>query len=240
MPGVPPASGRPPCGSASASTGARPGRIRRLRPRRRARAPPRPWRWAAAVGGPPRILLAKPGLDGHSNGAEQLAVAARDAGMEVIYVGIRSTPDQIARAARDEDVDLVGLSILSGSHLRWSTRRCRRSPRPGSMPRWSSAGSSPTPIVRRSRPWGCSGSTPWSTTTSAASSPRWPSSRCRGGADRRAHRHVEHPQHPGPGPLVVVVPAAGGSARCCDPSTSTCGRCKRPIPGRSAGSLATR
>ena len=60
---------------------------------------------------------AKPGLDGHSNGAEQIAVAARDAGMEVIYQGIRLTPEQIAAAARDEDVDVVGLSILSGSHL---------------------------------------------------------------------------------------------------------------------------
>jgi (2R)-ethylmalonyl-CoA mutase len=68
-------------------------------------------------GGPPRILVAKPGLDGHSNGAEQIAVAARDAGMEVVYQGIRLTPEQIAAVARDEDVDLVGLSILSGSHL---------------------------------------------------------------------------------------------------------------------------
>ncbi len=67
--------------------------------------------------GPPRLLLAKPGLDGHSNGAEQIAVAARDGGMEVIYEGIRLTPKQIAAVARDEDVDIVGLSILSGSHL---------------------------------------------------------------------------------------------------------------------------
>ncbi|MDH3680955.1 MAG: methylmalonyl-CoA mutase family protein, partial [Acidimicrobiia bacterium] len=67
--------------------------------------------------GPPRILIAKPGLDGHSNGAEQIAVAARDAGMEVIYHGIRSTPGQIAAVARDEDPDAIGLSILSGSHL---------------------------------------------------------------------------------------------------------------------------
>ncbi|HEY6318790.1 MAG TPA: protein meaA [Acidimicrobiia bacterium] len=66
--------------------------------------------------GPLRLLVAKPGLDGHSNGAEQLAVAARDAGFEVIYQGIRLTPAQIAAAARDEDVDVVGLSILSGSH----------------------------------------------------------------------------------------------------------------------------
>ncbi len=72
---------------------------------------------AATRGGPPRLLVAKPGLDGHSNGAEQIAVAARDAGFEVIYQGIRQTPEQIAAVARDEDVDLVGLSILSGSHL---------------------------------------------------------------------------------------------------------------------------
>src|SRR5438067_5691986 len=68
-------------------------------------------------GGPPRLLVAKPGLDGHSNGAEQVAVAARDAGIEVVYQGIRLTPAQIAAAARDEDVDVVGISILSGSHL---------------------------------------------------------------------------------------------------------------------------
>jgi (2R)-ethylmalonyl-CoA mutase len=71
----------------------------------------------AMAGGPPRILVAKPGLDGHSNGAEQIAVAARDAGMEVVYQGIRLTPEQIAAVARDEDVELVGLSILSGSHM---------------------------------------------------------------------------------------------------------------------------
>ena len=69
------------------------------------------------VGGPPRLLVAKPGLDGHSNGAEQIAVAARDAGMEVIYQGIRSSPEQIAATARDEDPDVIGISILSGSHL---------------------------------------------------------------------------------------------------------------------------
>jgi (2R)-ethylmalonyl-CoA mutase len=70
-----------------------------------------------SLGGQLRLLVGKPGLDGHSNGAEQIAVAARDAGMEVIYQGIRLTPEQIAAAARDEDVDVVGLSILSGSHL---------------------------------------------------------------------------------------------------------------------------
>ena len=71
---------------------------------------------ARELGHPIRVLVGKPGLDGHSNGAEQIAVAARDAGMEVIYQGIRLTPEQIAAAARDEDVDIVGLSVLSGSH----------------------------------------------------------------------------------------------------------------------------
>ena len=71
----------------------------------------------ALPGGPPRVLIAKPGLDGHSNGAEQIAMAARDSGMEVVYAGIRSTVDEIASTAVEEDPDLIGLSILSGSHL---------------------------------------------------------------------------------------------------------------------------
>lgn len=71
----------------------------------------------AKLGRRVRILVGKPGLDGHSNGAEQVAIRARDLGMEVIYEGIRLTPDQIVRAAVDEDVHIVGLSILSGSHL---------------------------------------------------------------------------------------------------------------------------
>jgi ethylmalonyl-CoA mutase len=68
------------------------------------------------LGHPIRILVAKPGLDGHSNGAEQIAVRARDVGMEVVYQGIRLTPEEIATSAIQEDVDVVGLSILSGSH----------------------------------------------------------------------------------------------------------------------------
>ena len=72
---------------------------------------------AERIGHRPRILVGKPGLDGHSNGAEQIAVRARDVGMEVIYQGIRLTPEQIAASALEEDVDVVGLSILSGSHL---------------------------------------------------------------------------------------------------------------------------
>ncbi len=71
----------------------------------------------ARIGRRLRILVGKPGLDGHSNGAEQVAIRARDLGMEVIYEGIRLTPAQIVRAAVDEDVHVVGLSILSGSHL---------------------------------------------------------------------------------------------------------------------------
>ncbi|MDP6243989.1 MAG: cobalamin-dependent protein, partial [Myxococcota bacterium] len=62
------------------------------------------------------LLGGKPGLDGHSNGAEQIAVKARDAGMEVVYEGIRLTPTEIVQSARDEGVHVIGLSILSGSH----------------------------------------------------------------------------------------------------------------------------
>lgn len=71
----------------------------------------------AELGGRLRLLVGKPGLDGHSNGAEQVAVRARDAGFEVIYQGIRLTPDQIVAAAVAEDVHCIGLSILSGSHM---------------------------------------------------------------------------------------------------------------------------
>jgi methylmalonyl-CoA mutase C-terminal domain/subunit len=65
---------------------------------------------------PIRVLIAKPGLDGHDRGAKVIARAMRDAGMEVIYSGLRQTPEQIAAAAVQEDVDVVGLSILSGAH----------------------------------------------------------------------------------------------------------------------------
>jgi (2R)-ethylmalonyl-CoA mutase len=61
--------------------------------------------------------MAKPGLDGHSNGAEQVALRARDAGFEVIYEGIRATPERIVRAALQEGADVIGISVLSGSHL---------------------------------------------------------------------------------------------------------------------------
>jgi methylmalonyl-CoA mutase C-terminal domain/subunit len=63
------------------------------------------------------VLIAKPGLDGHDRGAKVIARALRDAGMEVVYTGLRQTPDMIAEAALQEDVDVVGLSILSGAHL---------------------------------------------------------------------------------------------------------------------------
>ena len=81
---------------------------------------------AAALGRPLKVLVGKPGLDGHSNGAEQIAVSARDSGMQVVYEGIRLTPEQIATAAKDGTVDLVGLSILSGSHVPLATEVCER------------------------------------------------------------------------------------------------------------------
>ena len=91
---------------------------RRRRGRSRARPGPRPGaQTGEELGGRLRLLVGKPGLDGHSNGAEQVAVRARDAGFEVIYQGIRLTPEQIVAAAVAEDVHCVGLSILSGSHM---------------------------------------------------------------------------------------------------------------------------
>jgi methylmalonyl-CoA mutase, C-terminal domain len=66
---------------------------------------------------PVRVLIAKPGLDGHDRGAKVVARALRDAGMEVIYAGLRQTPEEIVESAIEEDVDLIGLSILSGAHM---------------------------------------------------------------------------------------------------------------------------
>jgi len=70
-----------------------------------------------AVSRPIRVLVAKPGLDGHDRGAKVVAAALRDAGMEVVYTGLHQTPEMIATAAVQEDVDVVGLSILSGAHM---------------------------------------------------------------------------------------------------------------------------
>jgi methylmalonyl-CoA mutase C-terminal domain/subunit len=72
---------------------------------------------AAALPRPIRILVAKPGLDGHDRGAKVVAAALRDAGMEVIYTGLHQTPEMIVAAAVQEDVDVVGLSVLSGAHM---------------------------------------------------------------------------------------------------------------------------
>ncbi len=69
-----------------------------------------------------RVLVAKPGLDGHDRGAKVIARALRDAGMEVIYTGLRQTPEMIVEAALQEDVDLIGLSILSGAHMALAPR----------------------------------------------------------------------------------------------------------------------
>ena len=91
-----------------------------------------------------KFLVGKPGLDGHSNGAEQIAVRARDAGMDVVYDGIRLTPAEIVKAAREEGVHVIGLSILSGSHVPLVTRRGgAHEGRPGSTTcrSWSAASS---------------------------------------------------------------------------------------------------
>ncbi|MGK5114373.1 MULTISPECIES: methylmalonyl-CoA mutase family protein [unclassified Geodermatophilus] len=100
---------RAPTGVAAAAGGADDGTLAQVRERVRATG--------EELGGRLRLLVGKPGLDGHSNGAEQIAVRARDAGFEVVYQGIRLTPAQIVSAAVQEDVHVVGLSVLSGSHL---------------------------------------------------------------------------------------------------------------------------
>jgi len=100
---------RPPTGVAGASGGGHDAGLADVRKRVHA--------LGAQLGRPLKFLVGKPGLDGHSNGAEQIAVRARDAGFEVVYSGIRLTPAQIVAAAVEEDVDVVGLSVLSGSHL---------------------------------------------------------------------------------------------------------------------------
>ena len=100
---------RPPTGVAGASGGGHEGSLAEVQGRVRA--------LGERYGRPLKFLVGKPGLDGHSNGAEQIAVRARDAGFEVVYSGIRLTPAQIVSAAVEEDVDVVGLSVLSGSHL---------------------------------------------------------------------------------------------------------------------------
>jgi (2R)-ethylmalonyl-CoA mutase len=100
---------RPPTGVAQASGGGHDGSLSAVQQRVRA--------LGEQLGRPLKFLVGKPGLDGHSNGAEQIAVRARDAGFEVVYSGIRLTPAQIVAAAVEEDVDVVGLSVLSGSHL---------------------------------------------------------------------------------------------------------------------------
>jgi methylmalonyl-CoA mutase C-terminal domain/subunit len=81
------------------------------------------WRWytnskrMAALNRPIRVLVAKVGLDGHDRGAKVIATALRDAGMEVIYTGLRQTPEMVVNAAQQEDVDAIGISILSGAHM---------------------------------------------------------------------------------------------------------------------------
>ena len=128
-----PASGRGRCARPSASTARRPASARpprapaTERPRGAARGGRRASARRSAAG--LKILVGKPGLDGHSNGAEQIAVRARDAGMDVVYEGIRLTPAQIAASALQEGVHVVGLSILSRLAPRADPRRGRRAAR---------------------------------------------------------------------------------------------------------------
>jgi (2R)-ethylmalonyl-CoA mutase len=100
---------RPPTGVAAASGGGHEQSLSEVQQRVK--------NLGAELGRPLKFLVGKPGLDGHSNGAEQIAVRARDAGFEVVYSGIRLTPSQIVASAVEEDVDVVGLSVLSGSHM---------------------------------------------------------------------------------------------------------------------------
>jgi (2R)-ethylmalonyl-CoA mutase len=102
-------------GEYRAPTGVVPRRVATVSPRTR-EVQERVKAVSARLGRPLKILIGKPGLDGHSNGAEQIAVKARDAGMEVVYEGIRLTPEEIVQSARDEGVHVIGLSVLSGSH----------------------------------------------------------------------------------------------------------------------------
>ena len=128
---------------------------------------------STALGRRIKILVGKPGLDGHSNGAEQIAVRARDAGMDVVYEGIRLTPARIARTAVDEGVHVVGLSILSGSHAELipTVLAELRTRAPATCPSWS-AGSS----RRRTRPRS------WT--------PAW-----RASTRRRTSRSADHGRH---------------------------------------------
>ncbi len=128
---------RAPTGVSAASTGEADGSLTEVRERVRATG--------EELGGRLRLLVGKPGLDGHSNGAEQIAVRARDAGFEVVYQGIRLTPAQIVSAAVEEDVHVVGLSVLSGSHLQVVPAVLAGCGRPGwTTSPWWSAASCPT------------------------------------------------------------------------------------------------
>jgi methylmalonyl-CoA mutase cobalamin-binding domain/chain len=105
-----------------------------------------------------RVVIAKPGLDGHDRGAKVIARALRDAGMEVIYTGLRQTPEQIVAAALQEDADVIGLSILSGAHMHICPRVMELLRRRGSTTCWwSSAASSRTWTSRSCARWACRG-----------------------------------------------------------------------------------
>ena len=97
-----------------------------------------------------RVLVAKVGLDGHDRGVKVVARILRDAGFEVIYTGLFQSPDMVARAAIDEDVDAVGLSMLSGAHMTLVPLVVEKLRAPAVTSRWSSVASCPTPTSKRS------------------------------------------------------------------------------------------
>ena len=183
-PAARPASGPARCARCSASTGRRPASAAAGGRRGPATCATVAERVATMPGGPPRLLVAKPGLDGHSNGAEQIAVAARDAGMEVVYSGIRLTPEQIAAVGprrgrrRRGPVDPVRVSHLElvpevdraapRRGRRRAGRRRRDHPRGGPRRGCSAQASRPSTRPRTSR---CRGS--WTTSWTSSRSDEW-------------------------------------------------------------------
>ena len=169
-------------------------------------------RVSEALGRTLKILVGKPGLDGHSNGAEQIAVRARDAGMDVVYEGIRLTPAQIARSAVDEGVHVIGLSILSGSHRELIPdvlARARRRRHPGRGRRDHPRGRRGGPEGRRAWP----PSTRRRTSSSPASCARsWRSSPSDTYAPPRDCRSAAYARH-------RTVSGAPSSARGCASAT---------------------
>ena len=150
---------------------------------------------------PPRVLLAKPGLDGHDRGIKVVAMALRDAGAEVVYLGLRRSVPEIVQAALQDDVDVIGISVLSGAHLSLVGDLLKAARPRASGPRSSSAARSPTVTFGRSA------TSAWPpSSASAAACTRWSTACSRwrrriGWAHERPARRAERLGDPGPGGL---------------------------------------